>query len=109
MDVRARIQAIIRERDLAERAISIKAGLSDSWLNKFLSGEIKSMTVDNLAKLAEALEVPLRALLEDEPSHYERVIYLFDRFDERQRKQAILHLEAIGDSDPSGSVSKTSQ
>ena len=58
MDMRQRIQSVIDNNDdFSVRHISLSAGLSDSMLHKFLSGQTDSMTIKNAEKLAEALGV----------------------------------------------------
>lgn len=63
MDIRQRIESVIEARDdLTVRSVSLKAGLSDSALHKFLKGSIQSLTLDTVDKLAKALGVDARWL-----------------------------------------------
>lgn len=60
--IRDRIEAV---DDLTMRSVSLAAFGSDSALHKFLSGANKSIKVDNLSSVADAMGVPLTALLCD--------------------------------------------
>jgi transcriptional regulator with XRE-family HTH domain len=63
MDVRDRIKvAIAAKPGQTVRSVSLAAGLSDSMLNKFLSGQTDSMTLKTCEKLADALGVDVRWL-----------------------------------------------
>ena len=70
MSIRDRIKRRIAEMEgETVRNISLKAGMSDSMLHKFLTGQTRSMKVGNLEKVAEALGLRLSDLTEDgEPS-----------------------------------------
>lgn len=58
MDIRDRIIMLIdRDPELSIRNVSLAAGLSDSALSKFLKGSIRSLTLETVDKLAEALAV----------------------------------------------------
>lgn len=85
MDLRDRIrEAIDRKPEMTIRNASLKAGLSDSALHKFLSHQTKSITIDNLEKLADALGVSLRWLLFGDPE-VENVHFIWDHIPERRR------------------------
>jgi DNA-binding Xre family transcriptional regulator len=63
MDLRARIaEEIAKHEGMTVRSLSLQAGLSDSALHKFMTGMTKSLTTDNLEKLAEALGLTVREL-----------------------------------------------
>jgi transcriptional regulator with XRE-family HTH domain len=63
MGMRERIKTVIDERDgLTVRNVSLRAGLSDSWLHKLLKGEVRSPTLEAIEKVAEVLEVDPRWL-----------------------------------------------
>lgn len=99
MDLRARIQAIIDAKpELTFRKVSLDAGLSDSMLHKFMTGQTKSITVENLEAVAGALGVTLRHLMFGEPD-IENVSYIWDHIPERRRKKALQALEAFSDLD----------
>jgi len=100
MDVRDRIREIIERKGLTLRGVSLAAGLSDSMLHKFLSGRTKSITVDNLEYIAQALDVSLHYLLLGNPD-YEDVIVIWDKLTGRQRRLAKKILKALADDDDS--------
>jgi transcriptional regulator with XRE-family HTH domain len=87
MDLRDRIREKIEESGLTERSASLAAGLSDSMLNKFLSGQTKSITIDNLEKIAAALETTVRYLLYGEEG--DNVVSIYSRIPEERRKHAL--------------------
>lgn len=100
MDARARLQTVIEEKGTTPRAVSLKAGLSDSMVHKFLTGQTKSMTVDNLEKVAKALGVTLRYLMfgEGDPdASHDNVTRLWDKIAERDRARALRVLETFAD------------
>jgi transcriptional regulator with XRE-family HTH domain len=96
MDVRDRIRKILEERGLTARGVSLEAGLSDSMLHKFLTGQTRSITVDNLEKLANALGVSLRYLMfgdrQDDNLHY-----IWDHIPRRQKDHALRVLRTFSD------------
>lgn len=98
MTPRERLAAVMKEKDMSARAVSLKAGLSDSLVHKYLTGQTKSITVDNLEKVAKALGVSLRYLMfgkaEDENLHY-----IWDYIPSTRRKQALDILETFTDRD----------
>lgn len=96
MDVRSRIQKVLDEKGLKARSVSLAAGLSDSMLHKFLTHQTKSITVDNLEQIARALGVSMRYLWFGDEEH-ENVVYYWDKFSERQKRQALKILETIAD------------
>lgn len=98
MDVRARIRQILDEKSLSVRKVSLDAGMSDSMLHKYLTGQTRSITVDNLEGVARALGVSMRFLWFGEDQH-ENVVYYWDKFNERQRRQALRILETLSDED----------
>lgn len=101
MDLRVRIQALIdRDPELTYRKVSLAAGLSDSMLHKFMTGQTKSMTVENLEAIAGALGVSLRHLMFGSPDD-EKVAYIWDRISDNRRKQALQVLETFAD-EPDG-------
>lgn len=98
MDIRQRLQAAIDARDgLSARSLSLKAGLSDSMLHKFLTGATDSITVKNLEKVAEALEVDMRWLMfgEGDPEPATDISAILRRIPESQRRQALAILETF--------------
>lgn len=95
MDEKRRIQAIIEARDdLTVRNVALKAGLSDSALHKFLTVEDQSMSIRNLRRVAEAMEVSLRYILFGEEGELE-ILSLWDRVAQRDREKAKAVLRAF--------------
>ena len=89
MDVRDRINQIIAATPgLSVRSVSLAAGLSDSMLQKFLSGQTDSMTIKTAEKLAEALSVDAQWLVfgEGDPDRATDVAAKIERLSEEQRK-----------------------
>lgn len=98
MEIRARIRKVLAENpDWTPRSISLKAGLSDSMLHKFLTEQTKSMTLETLEKIAEALEVNPRWLIfGDRPRQIDpKVVDIWDRINERNKPQALRVLESF--------------
>jgi len=89
MDVRARINQIITDTPgLSVRSVSLAAGLSDSMLHKFLSGQTDSLTIKTAEKLADALNVDARWLIfgEGEPDQATDVADRISRLSEEHRQ-----------------------
>jgi len=98
MDIRERIESIIDSReDMTVRSVSLKAGLSDSMLNKFLKGRVQSLTLDTVDKVAAALEVDPRWLAygEGDPEMASDLAALWRKIDKKDRERARLVLEAF--------------
>jgi transcriptional regulator with XRE-family HTH domain len=98
MDIRQRLQLAIDARaEISARSLSLKAGLSDSMLHKFLTGATDSITVKNLEKVAGALDVDMRWLMfgEGDPEPATDIGAIFNRIPESQRLQAIAVLETF--------------
>ena len=102
MDVKQRIKSIIDSReDLTIRNVALKAGMSDSSLNKFLNNAEQSTTLRSLEKIADALGVSLRWLMfgeDDQP----QVIRIWDHIPQRKRADAIRVLSAFVDEEKAG-------
>lgn len=97
MDLRARIQAIIDANpEWTYRSVSLAAGLSDSMVHKFMTGQTKSITMENVEKLASAMGVSLRNLMFGDPDD-DKVAYIWDHIPERRRKQALDILQTFTD------------
>jgi Helix-turn-helix. len=98
MDFRDRINAIIDSDDeLSVRNVSLKAGLSDSALNKLLKGDVRSPTLETIEKLADALDVDARWLAfgEGQPERFSDVGNLLQAMSEERRKQALEFLQVF--------------
>ncbi len=99
MDVKQRIREIIAARDdLSVRGVSLKAGMSDSALHKFLTTDA-SMSIANLERVAEAMGVTVVSLLgEPEPAvATANVVRLWSRIAARDQSQALAILETFAD------------
>ena len=77
------------------RSLSVRAGLSDSALHKFMTRKTKSLTTDNLEKIADALNLTVRELWWGHADG--KVAYLFDHIPESRRDQALRVLETFTD------------
>jgi transcriptional regulator with XRE-family HTH domain len=98
MDLRERIRSVIDERDdLTVRNVSLRAGLSDSWLHKLLKGEVRSPTLEAIEKVADVLEVDPRWLAfgEGDPERYTEIGKTIEGLTETQANLAREMLEAI--------------
>jgi hypothetical protein len=98
MDLRARIMSVIDADDIVTvRNVSLRAGLSDSWLNKLLKGGVRSPTLENIEKLADALDVDARWLAfgEGDPERYAEINRIIEGLSETQVKLAQEMLEVI--------------
>ena len=98
MDIRRRIQHLIdKDRDLTVRNVSLAAGLSDSYLGKFLKGDVESLTLKTVDKLAEALDVDARWLAygEGDPERFSDISAIWERIHEEDRERARAVLAAF--------------
>jgi ribonucleoside-diphosphate reductase alpha chain len=64
--VYGRIMSIAKSKELSERALSMKAGLGEGYVNSLKSDE-RSPTIGSLEKIAEVLGVKLNDLIGDMP------------------------------------------
>lgn len=83
------------------RKASLEAGLSDSALNKFLTGQTRSITIETMEKIAAALGVSQRWLMFGDPE-IENVTYIWDHIPDRRKRAAISALRALADIDDDG-------
>jgi transcriptional regulator with XRE-family HTH domain len=98
MDMRDRIRSVIDADDkLTVRNVSLRAGLSDSWLNKLLKGDVRSPTLDAVERLAEVLDVDPRWLAfgEGSPERYTDISQMIEGLSETQVQLAREMLDAI--------------
>lgn len=97
MDVRTRLKAAIEEKGTSARAVSLKAGLSDSMVHKFLTGATNSLTLDTVNKIARALEVDEVWLTygEGDPEPAAEVTKLWSRIAEKDRETALRVLQGF--------------
>lgn len=96
MGVRERIKQYIDERaDLSYASVSKAAGLSDSAVHKFVTGQIQSMTFEKIEQITKAMGVSLRwVVFGDGHPDFENV---WDRIPEKRRAQALKVLETFAD------------
>lgn len=95
MDLRTRIQEEIDKIDgMTVRSLSIKAGLSDSALHKFMTGATKSLTTDNLEKIAGALGMTALQLWRGGGPNVE---YIWDHIPKRRQAQALQVLRTFAE------------
>lgn len=52
-----------RMQDISQEALALKAGMSRSYLSE-VEREIRNVSIDNMGLLADALNVPLKDLLD---------------------------------------------
>lgn len=97
--MRQRIQAEIDQRpDMTIRKLSLDAGMSDSALHKFMTGQTKSLTVDNLEKIAEALGISVRNLwFGAAEGEDDKLTYLWDHIAKKDRNRVLRVLEGFVD------------
>ena len=87
MEIRERIQQIIDSRDdLTVRNVSLKAGMSDSTLHKFLTGSTHSMSFANIERVAAVMGVSVRFLMLGEEET--EIINIWDRIPDARRPHA---------------------
>ena len=103
--MRDRLAQILQERGLSARKVSLEAGLSDSLLQKFLTGQIKSLRTNTVEAIAGALDVSPQQLMfgnfelvqENEPttrpSHYLREWREFRGLSQEQLAKKTLHCQ----------------
>lgn len=98
MDMRHRIKVTIEGNpSLSVRRVSLAAGLSDSMLNKFLSGQTESMTIKTAERLAAALGVDAQWLIFGEGTSDQAtdIGSIFKRIPVDQQEQARRVLETF--------------
>lgn len=98
MDMRERIKSVIDADDsLSVRNVSLRAGLSDSWLHKLLKGEVRSPTLEAIERVAEVLDVDPRWLAfgEGTQERYTDIAQIIEGLTETQAQLARQMLEII--------------
>ena len=96
MDLRARIaEEIAKHEGMTVRSLSLQAGLSDSALHKFMTGKTKSLTTDNLEKLAEALGLSVRELWWGNDDG--KIAYIWDHIPDERKDLALEVLQRFAD------------
>lgn len=101
MGPRERIKAYIDERDqLSYASVSKAAGLSDSAVHKYVTGQVKSMTLENIEKVARAMGASFRWVVFGDG--HPDVENIWDRIPIRRRAQALKVLETFADDGTNG-------
>jgi transcriptional regulator with XRE-family HTH domain len=59
------LRRVRRLREISQEALALQAGLSRTYVSEVERGE-RNVSIDNMGLLAEALEVPLRDLVDPE-------------------------------------------
>ena len=96
MSIRARIdEAIALIPGMTYRKLSLKAGLSDSMMHKFMTSSTQSMSIDKLIAVADALNVDPRWLIFGEVMPPDSVISIWDKIAEADKPRALAILEAL--------------
>lgn len=100
MDTRDRIRQRIKALNTSARAVSVAAGLSTHFLQKYLSNPQHSIKVENLRALAVVLETTPEWLLsgvgdETRDPDLAAVINIWDRIPERHQDTARRMLEGL--------------
>lgn len=118
MDLRDRIRAAIEQQGTSARAVSLAAGLSDSGLPKYLTGQNKSMTLDTLTAVARALGKSPQSLAfgesgstpaDDDLDFEERTLVdLFRKLSEANRRLVVQLARSLSETAP-GSVHTPTQ
>ena len=96
MDARERIRRYIDGNpNLSLANVAKKAGLSNSALQKYVTGKVRSMTLENIENIARAMDVsPRWVIFGDGHPEVENV---WDRIPERRKKQALRVVETFTD------------
>lgn len=83
---------------MSVRSVSLSAGLSDSMLHKFLTGQTDSLTIKTAEKLAEALGVDARWLIfgEGDPDQATDVAAKIKRLSDAQRELVDQLIDQLG-------------
>ena len=76
--IRRRIQNIAKSKGITIKELSVKAGYSDSYLSRVLSGQ-RRLSSDHLTKLSHALEVPIPALKKSKKSKFVSELFYDER------------------------------
>lgn len=100
MEIRERISKVLEANpNWSARSVSLKAGLSDSMLHKYLTGQTQSMSIETMEKVAKALDVDPRWLIfGDVPAQPDnKLVQIWDHIPERRRRQALRVLESFTD------------
>lgn len=91
------MRAAIEAKNTSARAVSLKAGLSDSMVHKFLTVQTSSITLETLNKIADALEVDRIWLAygEGDPDQATEMAKIWEQIAEEDRAQAMRVLRSF--------------
>lgn len=64
LDVAAAVRAELGRRSKSQTSLARDMGVSQMWLNRRLRGEV-ALSVDDLAAIAQALQMPVERLLKE--------------------------------------------
>lgn len=96
MGVRERIKQYIDETDgISYASVSKAAGLSDSAVHKYVTGQIHSMTYEKIERITKAMGASLRWVIFGDG--HPDVENIWDRIPEWRRAQALKVLETFAD------------
>jgi transcriptional regulator with XRE-family HTH domain len=96
MSIRNRLdEAMASNSAMTYRKLSLKAGMSDSMVHKYMTGATQNMSTDKLITIAEILNVDPRWLIFGDTTPPNGVINLWDRIAEADKPRAIAILEAF--------------
>jgi transcriptional regulator with XRE-family HTH domain len=90
--IRRRIQNIIKSKEITIKELSVKAGYSDSYLSRVLSGQ-RRLSLDHLEKLSRALETSIPVLKKPKKSKQADELFYDEKLTplENWRMAGILH------------------
>ena len=77
VELRILIESARIEKGFSQRELAKKTGISRSTLNDLINGKIKKVDIDDLRKIAEALDMSLQNLLK--VAGYDKMIFYFSR------------------------------
>ena len=60
-----RINHLLKEYDLNEYSLSLRAGIPSSTLNDFFRGKVTLLKVDNILHICEGLDIELKDFFDD--------------------------------------------
>lgn len=100
MTVAHNIEAIMERKRLSAAELARRAGVNPTGVYDILSGKSRSPRIDTLAKIADALGVPIAVLFEEQSDADVRreIVTLFAKLPEEDRVRLILTVRAwLGD------------
>lgn len=98
MSIRERInEAIARTPGMTYRKVSLRAGLSDSMMHKFMTNSTQSMSIDKLICVADVLGVDPRWLIFGEEIPPSNVVNIWDKISDANKPRALAVLRTFVD------------